>query len=199
MGIPLINGLYGSMGVFYLTGYLTAFNLMVWTHGVATVCGKVDRQNLKKIILSPTLIVTFVSIAMFVLKIKLPSVIYNTVNYVAALNTPLAMIISGVTIYSTDFKKACKNRKIYKTCVTKLLIVPLVVIAAFLFIPCSQQLKSIVIIATACPTAVTGFIIAMKYHKNYLYSSEIFAFSTIVSLLTLPLIKLLCQGIFKTF
>ena len=34
MGIPLINGLFGAEGVFYLTGYVTVFNVMVWSHGV---------------------------------------------------------------------------------------------------------------------------------------------------------------------
>lgn len=197
MGIPLINGLYGSDGVFYLTGYLTAFNLMVWTHGVATVCGKIKKEDLKNILLSPTLIATLIGIILFVCRLSFPKVIYTTVGYVAEMNTPLAMIISGVTVYSTDFRQACKNRKIYKTCAAKLLIVPLTVMLVFTFIPCSAQLKNIVIIATACPTAVTGFILAMKYKKDYMYSSQIFTISTLVSLATLPLIKLICQGIVK--
>ena len=34
IGIPLINGILGSEGVFYMTAYTTVFNILFWTHGV---------------------------------------------------------------------------------------------------------------------------------------------------------------------
>ena len=32
MGLPLIEGLLGSEGVFFMTAYITVFNLFVWSH-----------------------------------------------------------------------------------------------------------------------------------------------------------------------
>ena len=34
-GIPLVNGIFGSEGVLYLTAYITIFNLLIWTHCVS--------------------------------------------------------------------------------------------------------------------------------------------------------------------
>ena len=48
MGIPLINGLFGEEGVFFLTGYVTVFNIMVWTHGVVFFGGKEAQTSVKK-------------------------------------------------------------------------------------------------------------------------------------------------------
>ena len=34
IGIPLISGVLGDKGVFYMTAYITVFNLLLWTHGI---------------------------------------------------------------------------------------------------------------------------------------------------------------------
>lgn len=34
IGIPLISGVLGDNGVFYMTAYITVFNLLLWTHGI---------------------------------------------------------------------------------------------------------------------------------------------------------------------
>lgn len=48
MCIPLINGIYGSEGVLYLTAYLTFFNVLIWTHGLMTMKGERDFSSLVK-------------------------------------------------------------------------------------------------------------------------------------------------------
>lgn len=57
MGIPLVNGIYGSEGVFYVTAYMTLFNIFIWTHGVMVMTGSkgLNKKFLKKLI-SPTII-----------------------------------------------------------------------------------------------------------------------------------------------
>ena len=40
IGIPLVEGVLGKEGVFYVTAYLTVFNTLVWTHGVSLMRGK---------------------------------------------------------------------------------------------------------------------------------------------------------------
>ena len=34
IGIPLVSAVYGSEGVFYVTAYITVFNLLMWSHGI---------------------------------------------------------------------------------------------------------------------------------------------------------------------
>ena len=42
MGIPLANALLGLEGVFYVTAFLTIFNLFAWTHGIMLLTEKRD-------------------------------------------------------------------------------------------------------------------------------------------------------------
>ena len=40
MGIPLVNAMFGSEGVFYLTAFITVFNILAWTHGIIIISGE---------------------------------------------------------------------------------------------------------------------------------------------------------------
>ena len=68
MGIPLINGLFGAEGVFYLTGYVTVFNIMVWTHGVISFGGRGQKTSVKKVLSSPAIIATLLGLVTFLLR-----------------------------------------------------------------------------------------------------------------------------------
>lgn len=45
IGIPLIHGVLGSEGVFYLLSYIAVFNIFMWTFGYYLMAGTI---NLKK-------------------------------------------------------------------------------------------------------------------------------------------------------
>ena len=51
MGIPLMNGIFGSEGVFYATASVTIFNVFLWTHGVIMMSGS-SEWNLKSMLKS---------------------------------------------------------------------------------------------------------------------------------------------------
>lgn len=65
MGIPLINGLYGDEGVFYLTAFYALFNAAVWTHGVIMMKGETGIRQVVKSLASPALIGIAVGAALF--------------------------------------------------------------------------------------------------------------------------------------
>ena len=96
MGIPLVNALFGSEGIFYLTAFLTVFNLVVWTHGIILISGERNLKNIVKVFYSPVIISIVLGIIMFFAQIRLPDIITDSLNFISNLNTPLAMIVSGV-------------------------------------------------------------------------------------------------------
>lgn len=188
IGIPLVNGFFGSEGVFYITAYITMFNLFVWTHGMITVSGRSDRKSIIKAILSPSIIATVIGFAFFILKLMLPDTIYRACAYVGELNTPLAMIVAGSTIAQTNFLKLIGKLRIYYISFLKLLFVPIVMLLLFSLFPIPDKVLLTSILAAACPTGATVSLFAIRYGKNYLYASEMFGMTTILSLVTIPLV-----------
>ena len=69
---------------------------------------------------------------------------------------------------------------------------PFALVGVFYFIPVSQLVKTIVILATACPAGVTGSLFALRYEKDSVYAAEIFAMTTIISIVTVPFSMLFC-------
>ena len=78
MGIPLVQATFGSEGVFYLTAFITAFNIFMWTHGVILMSGgekKTAKQRAKeflKILLSPAIIAIILGLVFFFTGFRLP-------------------------------------------------------------------------------------------------------------------------------
>ncbi len=188
MGIPLIYSVLGSEGVFYLTAYLTVFNILSWTHGLALLEGQFSLARLKEGLTSPMVIGTAVGVLLFFLQIRLPEVLLDSMNYVSNMNTPLAMIIAGLSVAQADFKKIFSNFQIYWVSILKLILFPLAVLLFLVGFKIEYTVAYTILIASACPTATTLTMMAIRFQKNYKYASEIFAFSTVLSLVTIPFV-----------
>ena len=188
MGIPLINALFGMEGVFYLTAFITVFNIFVWTHGIILISGERDMKKVVKVFYSPTMIAIFVGLVTFFLRLRLPSVPARALGYISDLNTPVAMIVSGVTIADTNIVKLLKKPSLYYVTAVRLLILPVIVAGLLSFMPIDEKVRVTITVAASAPPAAMCTLQCVRYGKNSLYSSEIFAFGTVLSAATLPLI-----------
>lgn len=188
MGIPLVNGIYGAEGVFYLTAYLTIFNILVWTHGVFIMKNHFSFKMIADALKSPAIIATVLGFLLFILKISLPETIFSTLSFISDMNTPLAMIAAGATISQTNVLKSLKNPRLYLVSIIKLIIIPAVTALIIGFAPVNTVILGTVILASACPAAATGTLFAIRYNKDSLYASELFAVTTILSVATLPVV-----------
>ena len=188
MGIPLVNALFGMEGVFCLTAFITVFNLTVWTHGVILITGEKDVKSVLKVLRSPTMIAIGLGLLAFFLKIRLPEIPSKALGYISELNTPLAMVVSGVTISETNLLSIVKKVSIYKVCFSKLILLPFILLVIFLAFPVDEQVKMTVLVAAAAPPAAMCTLLCVRSGKDSLYASEIFTAGTILSVITLPIV-----------
>lgn len=196
IGIPLIGSVLGDTGVFYLSAYMVMFNLFSWTHGVMLMERKFSLKNLKEGIRSPMFIATFIAVILFFCRLEIPAVLMDSMNYVADMNTPLAMMVAGFSVAQADIGKMCRNLRLYYTAMIKLLIFPLCAIPFLMLFGLPSGVAMTTLIAAACPTATTGTMMAIRYKQNYTYASEIFALSTVLSVITIPLLVLIAEQVF---
>lgn len=191
MGIPLLEATLGSQGVFYGAAYLAIFNIMTWTHGIYLYTQDKKSFSLKKLVFNPGIIGVVVGLALFFAQIRLPEIISTAVNYMAGLNTPLAMVLLGVFLADVDFAKALKNVSLYFVSATRLILIPsiAVLLMKFSFIP--PEVAVAVVIPAACPSATVSALFAAKYNLDASYASEIVSINTVMSIVTIPLIVML--------
>lgn len=197
LGIPLVNAVYGTEGVFYVTAYIAVFNLLSWTHGVMTVSGSTSVSSLLKILRSPAIIATASGIIMFFTGVRLPEIILEPLDFIASLNTPLAMIVSGIMIAQSDIGKALKKSGIYLTCAVKLLLGPMLLIPLFMLFKADETAVMTTLIAASAPTAASTIMFANKYGKDGVYASEIFAVSTLLSAAAVPVVIIAAEWLYS--
>lgn len=197
MGIPLMNALFGLEGVFYLTAYITVFNLIVWTHGIILISGERDMKKVVKVFYSPTIISIVLGILCFFLKLRLPEVPARALEYVSQLNTPLAMIVSGVTMAQTNVPVMLKNVRVYIVCGLRLLLMPAVLSLLLSLLPVDEKVRMTVIVAAAAPPAAMCTLQCIRYGRNSVYASELFTAGTILSVATLPMMVRITEYLTK--
>ena len=200
MGIPLALALFGSEGVLYITAINTVFNIMVWTHGVFTISGEKSEVSFKKIITNPTILATVLGFLLFVFQIRIPGMLFNTLSYVNNIITPLAMFVAGVTIANSSLLKALRKPRIYFVSALKLIITPVILILLLYLFPCPNETAKITtIVGLSCPSATIGTMLAIRFDKNSSYSSQMFGLSTILSVVTLPIIVYIAKTVGSLF
>lgn len=188
MGIPLASALFGAQGVLYVTAFLTVFFFFSWTHGIMLLTGKSDMKVLLKVLRSPTIIAIAIGLVFYFTQLRLPSVITDTMNFIADLNTPLAMIASGVSVAQANILEALKNPRVYLVSFVKLLILPLITLIMCLFCGfISEEVRIVVLILVSAPSAAMCTLQCQKLGLCDTYASQIFAMTTILSVGTLPI------------
>lgn len=201
MAIPLMSAIFGQIGVFYCNTYLTVFNFVIWTYGVVLMQQKKDAKEKKSLkeslkpFLTPTMFCIFLGIFMYFLQIKFPNPIAKSIDYIASMNTPLAMIVSGVYIAQSDLFGALKNVRVYVSAIIKSFIVPFAVLILFYFLPFNETLKITILIAAACPTASNAMLFANRFDGDVERASNIFTISTLMSVISLPLMILIATSL----
>lgn len=189
IGIPLVQAILGNDSIFYLSAYLVCFNLLNWTYGIYLLTGEKESVSIKQALVNPATIGSAIGIILFSFSIKLPEIVLSALNSVGAINTPLAMIVLGVYIAQSKLKSLFNDYRIYFSSFISLVVIPVIMIFALLLIPEKyNEIKNVILIATAAPVGVSVAIFAEQYGSDYEYGSRIISLSTFMSLLTIPVI-----------
>ena len=188
IGLPLVYGVFGSDGVFYISAWIVFSSSMNWLHGVMVMSGENSFAFIRKALLTPPILTTLTGLVFFFLQIQLPEILLAPVGMIRDLNTPLAMIIAGVTLVNANVKKVVSNINIYKYCFIRLIVIPFIVLMTFNQFNIDPLIRGVIVVAAGCPAAVVTILFAKRYDKDHLYASELVVSSTVISLITLPIL-----------
>ena len=202
IGIPLIRGVFGDEGVFYLMGYLVVFNITIWTYGYYIMCGSI---NLKKIITNPNIIAVIIGIAIFCSPWTLPEIIARPVIMIGDTNTAMSMLLIGILL--ANFKPsdgklyALKIAKVslFRHVVCALVNIGLLFVVWKLFpnIPDCRTLLFVVLICSMCPAATTIPGLAVLFNRDETYASLTVSFTSVLCMFFLPAFVALAELIIR--
>ena len=196
MGFPLIQAMYGSEGVLYASVYVTVFNILLWTVGIVYVSESMSiNELLKKIVTCPPIISVAVGLVIFLARIPVADVLKDTFNVVGGMNTPLSMIITGITISQFPLLSILKDKRVYFTVILRMFIIPVICTLVMYLIHAHGMVAVITIILEACPCAAITTLFAIKFGHDQKLAVGAVTLSTLISIITLPCLALLAGEI----
>lgn len=188
-GIPIILSCLDNGAIFYIAAYVAFLNLLQWSYGVSLLTGATENITPKRLLTAPFVIAIEIGAFFFLTGFPVPGILAKAVTHLANLNTPLAMFATGVYLAQTGPKKMVRKAVLYKISVVKLLVVPLLAMVMLALLPKAYfDLKLTLLIAAACPTGTNIAVYAQLHDRDFGYAVETVAVTTILSLLTLPLV-----------
>jgi predicted permease len=188
IGFPIMESIYGFEGVLYTSIFNMYFAIFTWTYGIMIFTGKVTFKEIKKVLLNPCVIAVYIGIFIMKFNIQIPIVIYSTIKIVGAMTSPLSMIIVGVILSKANIKDNLKDWTIYYGSVIKLLVIPVLLYLITLIINDNSKVANTMLILSAMPAAAMTSILAENFNKEKEYAAVIVFFTTLISLITFPII-----------
>lgn len=193
-GIPLIAACIGDGAVFYVAAFIAFLNLFQWTYGVSVLTKEKGRITLKKILTAPFMIAIIIGLFFSLSNVSMPSLLLQCINFLAGLNTPLAMFTIGIYLAQTNICSMLKKRSLYRISAVRLVFIPLLALGLLSFLPAEfSDLKIAVLIAAACPVGSNVAVYAQLHNKDYPYAVETVVISTLFSLISIPLLLQFAQ------
>lgn len=187
LAFPLMQALAGDIGIFMGSTSVILLNIIQWTYGVKLLKSN-EKIGIRKLILTPGTIAIVCSLILFISPVKLPKPVFLAIDSIGSLNTPLAMILLGAMLAQTDIKLALSKFCYYKISILKLLLVPLVMMFIFKFLPFSDTVRLVAFICSVVPTATSVSMMAQLYDSDYRYATNAVVITTVLSVVTMPIL-----------
>lgn len=188
LGIPVINSVYGKIGLLYSSFFIVGFHLIIWTIGIIIFTGKSNWETMLKALCNPGLISVAIGIILFTFSIKFPPFIDKTVNIIGSMTTPLSMIIIGASLADCHWKTLFSGVSLYLGTAIRLIVLPLLAFAIMSWFQLDPTVLGVCFLTTAMPAASFVGIFAGKYGGDTQFASKMVFLSTICSAVTLPLL-----------
>lgn len=196
MGYPVLMAVMGSEGIFYGVAYVAIFMLFNWTHGVLLLKGQMDWKAAKSVLVNPGIIGVTIGLLLYFTQLRLPGPVNTVLDYMGSLNTPVAMIVIGSYVSRVNWWKTLRTLSVYLVSAVRLLLIPVLMLCLFGLFGLRGELLLAVLIPASCPVAAVASIFATRFGGDALYGSELVAFSTVFSLVTLPVMVFLAALLF---
>lgn len=199
IGFPVIESILGKQALFYAAVGLIPANLVMFTVGVILFAGtdggaRALKSNLLSCIKSPTLIASVAVLAISLTGLNDWGVLGDSISIVGNMNTPCALLLVGSSIAKYDARQMVTNWRAYVACAGRLVLVPIagLVLVRLLLPGVNPLFITTLVLEMAMPVGSLGTLYCIRYNKDALPMMQGTFLSIVFSVITIPLITVLC-------
>lgn len=190
MGYPVSYALFGEESCFYVTLVNIPFGFLVFTLGISLLRPDFVKLNDFYRILTPGLVASVIGLLFFFTGITIPSPLSDTLDLLGSVTTPLAMVVIGALLATFPIGTVFSDWRIWAVCGFRLAVIPCVLLLVITRLVSDPMLVAIPVLLAAMPVAANTVLMAEEYGVNAEFASKGVLLSTLLSLLTLPVVDL---------
>ena len=191
-GLPIINLVFGSTGVFYASMYLLPPRILQWTVGLGLFVKPEKGGWVKNVLLNPMVVVVYIGLILMITGWQIPGVLGTAIANLGNMTSPLSMILIGATLARMDWRKLM-DKTVLLTSFLRLLAFPLLFAVLLKLAHADEMTMNICVILLAMPVASNTAAMAECYGGDYVFASACVSVSTLLSVITVPVITWLIQ------
>lgn len=194
MGYPVVASIFGHQAVFYAAVLNVVNTFAVFTIGTILIVGDLSdgKHFQKKVLYSTPMFSAYLAMLIVALGIdNIPSIISQPLTMIGNITVPAALLIVGSSMSQLSARSMLGDLTIYTTTVFRLLLIPIgfyFLGSALGFDPYVVNINTVVI---AMPVATYGTILCLKYNRDTTLITEVTLITTLLSMLTIPLLTIL--------
>ena len=190
LGYPVVLGVFGTDGfiraIFFDMGAMILF-IGFGVFFSIMFAGKYS-EILKRALLFPPLWAIGLGILLNYLHINIGFITSNTLTYLGGAAIPLIMISLGLSLEFKGIKEYINAVSLVS--IIKLIIAPAVAFIIVYILGMGGLEKSVTIVEAGMPSAMLGLVLAITYDLDIKAAAACIFASTVISMITLPLIIL---------
>ena len=188
MGFPVVAALMGTEALFYAAIYNMPFNFLMYSYGIRLVSGGAVKGFDRKTLVSPCILAAVLALILYFLPVGVPELIVTALGYLSDITIPGAMLILGSTLAMIPLRDVFLDWRIYVLCLSKMLILPVVIWAIVRLLPLPEMIGRITVVMWSLPVATNCTMLATQYGGDEAMSSKGVLITTLLSVVTIPIL-----------
>ncbi len=195
MGYPVVASIFGHEAVFYAAVLNVVNTFAVFTIGTILINGRSDGDSgrfQKKVLYSTPMLAAYLTMGIVALEVKdIPAVVSQPLTMLGNVTVPAALLIIGSSMSHLSIRTMLGNATVYATALFRLGILPIGIYFLTRALGFSEFVVNINTLVIAMPVATYGTILCLKYKKDTTMITEVTFITTLLSMVTIPLLVLL--------
>ncbi len=201
MGFPITYALFSDEVFFCMVLFNFIHVVYVYSAGIVQVNYGFDSSTSFKTTLrylvNPCTIAAGFSLIILFCNLQLPEPILDSIDIIGDATVPISMLLVGIQLGSSNIPKIIRNKKLVIISFAKMIFLPLLTFLAVNWLPISTSLKIALTFGAAFPAAVAIVAITSMQNRNSILAAELVAFTTLISMVTLPIAATLLMAYYQ--
>jgi predicted permease len=188
--LPIIGGIWGERAQGLVLVHNLGVDLALWSVGLLILTGASPREGWKKLV-TPMLVTLLVAVLINVTGLApyAPGFVGSMAHSLGVCAVPIGLLMTGVNLadYLDQPSKLLHRNIAVAACIVRLGIMPVLMLCFARVLPCSIELKRVLVVEAAMPAAVFPIIMARYYGGQPLTAVQVVLATTAGGLIACPL------------